>query len=254
MSKSLGNFFTVRDLLDQGVPGEVIRYVFLMTHYRSPMDWTEGKAAEAISLLKKWRSALTGQQASEPHARITAALSDDLNTPLAIAELHGLFARWQALRSGTVDDLEEFQGERDAQLVEVERVFLASANLLGILSAEGGSWTGTSELESDGQMLFGIRVPRIGSRAPLSAEVRHEINELLRLRGVAKALKEFERADKIRDQLNSAGISVKDDPRNNAVEWEVVTGAISLDSKLLSVWNTDHWDALSRAADSRERT
>ena len=41
MSKSLGNFFTVRDLLDQGVPGEVIRFVLLSTHYRQPMDWTE---------------------------------------------------------------------------------------------------------------------------------------------------------------------------------------------------------------------
>ena len=44
MSKSLGNFFTVRDLLDQGVPGEVIRFVMLATHYRKPMDWTEEKA------------------------------------------------------------------------------------------------------------------------------------------------------------------------------------------------------------------
>jgi cysteinyl-tRNA synthetase len=44
MSKSLGNFFTVRDLLDQGIPGEVIRFVYLMTHYRKPMDWTAEKA------------------------------------------------------------------------------------------------------------------------------------------------------------------------------------------------------------------
>ena len=47
MSKSLGNFFTVRDLLDQGVPGEVIRFVMLSTHYRKPMDWTEKKRDEA---------------------------------------------------------------------------------------------------------------------------------------------------------------------------------------------------------------
>jgi cysteinyl-tRNA synthetase len=47
MSKSLGNFFTVRDLLDQGVPGEVIRFVMLSTHYRKPMDWTEKKAKQA---------------------------------------------------------------------------------------------------------------------------------------------------------------------------------------------------------------
>jgi cysteinyl-tRNA synthetase len=47
MSKSLGNFFTVRDLLDQGVPGEVIRFVMLSTHYSKPMDWTEKKREEA---------------------------------------------------------------------------------------------------------------------------------------------------------------------------------------------------------------
>jgi cysteinyl-tRNA synthetase len=52
MSKSLGNFFTVRDLLDQGVPGEVIRFVMLSTHYSKPMDWTEKKREEALDPAK----------------------------------------------------------------------------------------------------------------------------------------------------------------------------------------------------------
>ena len=52
MSKSLGNFFTVRDLLDRGIPGEVIRFVLLSTHYRQPMDWTEAKVDEADRLLR----------------------------------------------------------------------------------------------------------------------------------------------------------------------------------------------------------
>ena len=56
MSKSLGNFFTVRDLLDQGVPGEVIRFVLLSTHYRSPMDWTAEKVEAAEATLKEWRA------------------------------------------------------------------------------------------------------------------------------------------------------------------------------------------------------
>ena len=60
MSKSLGNFFTVRDLLDQGVPGEVIRFVFLSTHYRKPMDWTEKKRDEARKRLVKWFSKTDG--------------------------------------------------------------------------------------------------------------------------------------------------------------------------------------------------
>ena len=93
MSKSLGNFFTVRDLLDQGVPGEVIRFVFLSTHYRKPMDWTEAKAREAEATLRKWAKAVEGVQASDDvDAGVLSALADDLNTPGAIARLHALHA------------------------------------------------------------------------------------------------------------------------------------------------------------------
>ncbi|MEM6759646.1 MAG: cysteine--tRNA ligase [Pseudomonadota bacterium] len=91
MSKSLGNFFTVRDLLDQGVPGEVIRFVFLSTHYRKPMDWTETKRQQAEKTLKKWYAqAMQGVGRGDPHVAVVKALSDDLNTAGAIAELHQL--------------------------------------------------------------------------------------------------------------------------------------------------------------------
>src|SRR6056297_2797440 len=91
MSKSLGNFFTVRDLLDQGIPGEVIRFVFLSTHYRKPMDWTAEKAREANSVLGKWYDqAAEALDNVEPHIGVLNALADDLNTAGAIAELHQL--------------------------------------------------------------------------------------------------------------------------------------------------------------------
>ncbi|MEX0370948.1 MAG: cysteine--tRNA ligase [Tateyamaria sp.] len=91
MSKSLGNFFTVRDLLDQGVPGEVIRFVMLSTHYRKPMDWTEKKRAEAERTLRKWYAqAIQAVGSGKPYVGVTNALSDDLNTAGAIAELHQL--------------------------------------------------------------------------------------------------------------------------------------------------------------------
>ncbi len=91
MSKSLGNFFTVRDLLDQGVPGEVIRFVFLSTHYRKPMDWTEKKAKEAEKTLRKWYAqAAQGVGTGKPYVAVEQALSDDLNTAGAIAECHQL--------------------------------------------------------------------------------------------------------------------------------------------------------------------
>jgi cysteinyl-tRNA synthetase len=89
MSKSLGNFFTVRDLLDQGIPGEVIRFVFLSTHYSKPMDWTAKKAEEAEKVLRKWYALCDGQpRDAQPPAVILAALADDLNTAQAIAEMH----------------------------------------------------------------------------------------------------------------------------------------------------------------------
>lgn len=91
MSKSLGNFFTVRDLLDQGVPGEVIRYVMLMTHYRSPMDWTEAKRLEAEQSLSAFFVATDGvEPLASPPSEIVEVLSNDLNTPAAISVLHML--------------------------------------------------------------------------------------------------------------------------------------------------------------------
>ncbi len=101
MSKSLGNFFTVRDLLEQGVPGEVIRFVMLSTHYRKPMDWTAEKAREASRTLRKWYNQVADAEASTAPS-VLAALADDVNTAGAIAELHRLSSAGEtgALRAG----------------------------------------------------------------------------------------------------------------------------------------------------------
>ncbi|MBP0481048.1 cysteine--tRNA ligase [Sagittula salina] len=95
MSKSLGNFFTVRDLLDghdgqPGVPGEVIRYVMLSTHYRKPMDWTAEKARQAKETLDHFLSVVAGKPPTEVSPEVLDALCDDLNTPKAISVLHRL--------------------------------------------------------------------------------------------------------------------------------------------------------------------
>ncbi|WP_412073812.1 cysteine--tRNA ligase [Tritonibacter mobilis] len=90
MSKSLGNFFTVRDLLEQGIPGEVVRFVFLQTHYRKPMDWTEKKAREAEKALERWSVYGLDHSGRQPDNEVIAALADDLNTPKAIARLYQL--------------------------------------------------------------------------------------------------------------------------------------------------------------------
>jgi cysteinyl-tRNA synthetase len=117
MSKSLGNFFTVRDLLEQGVPGEVIRFVFLQTHYRKPMDWTERKRAEAEATLRKWY-ALAGKALdnAEPYVSVVQNLADDLNTAGAIAEMHQLY------------------------LAKDEPTLRASLKFLGLMGADVPAW------------------------------------------------------------------------------------------------------------------
>jgi cysteinyl-tRNA synthetase len=90
MSKSLGNFFTVRDLVDQGVSGEVIRFVMLSTHYRKPMDWTEKKRAEAEKTLRKWYALAATVEAGSPDETLVGLLADDLNTAGAITHMHML--------------------------------------------------------------------------------------------------------------------------------------------------------------------
>ncbi|AQS48163.1 cysteine--tRNA ligase [Thioclava nitratireducens] len=129
MSKSLGNFFTVRDLLDghdgeKGIPGEVIRFVFLQTHYTKPMDWTAEKARTAAATLRKWRTTVDGVTPSpEAAPEVIAALADDLNTAGAIAALH------------KIDD---------------PAVLKASAAMLGLLDDGMGDWVAAPEADLSG--------------------------------------------------------------------------------------------------------
>jgi cysteinyl-tRNA synthetase len=92
MSKSLGNFFTVHELLDQ-YPGEVIRLLLLTSHYRQPLDFTHEGLQQAKATLDRWYGALRGKavaSAGVVPASVEEALSDDLNTPLAISAVHQL--------------------------------------------------------------------------------------------------------------------------------------------------------------------
>jgi len=127
MAKSLGNFFTVKDLLDKGVPGEVIRFVLLSTHYRSPLDWTEKRVEEAKATLRKWyRLAGLAPDNGDVHPQIINELANDLNSPGAIAELH------------------------QQALAGIAPTVRASLRFLGLLGAEIPSWAKMPNL-SDAQ-------------------------------------------------------------------------------------------------------
>lgn len=135
MSKSLGNFFTVRDLLDQGVPGEVIRFVFLSTHYGKPMDWTAKKAAEAEATLRKWRTLTDGVEPSATVAvSVVTALADDLNTAGAITELHQLASAGDAAG------------------------LLTAAQMMGLLTDDLGVWAQAVDLSSYEDLLEVARI------------------------------------------------------------------------------------------------
>ena len=199
MSKSLGNFFTVRDLLDQGVPGEVIRFVFLSTHYRKPMDWTEKKAREAEKTLRKWRELTQNHIASgDSHPNVIDALASDLNTPLAIAELHKL-----------ASDVEK-KGTGSEQL-------LASAQQLGLLGEAQGDW----DWRPTSQTI--IDEPFIDEDTFGKDKIEHDpvsvlVAKLLNEREDARQEKNFDRADQLRDGFAAAGVLVKDTP--NGATWE----------------------------------
>ncbi len=117
MSKSLGNFFTVKQLRDEGWGGEVIRFSLLSAHYRQPLDFSRDKMREMKAQLDRWYGFLKESgdpEAGEVDERVIAALSDDLNTPQAIAILHELTDRPADLK--------------------------ASATMLGLLQQDSESW------------------------------------------------------------------------------------------------------------------
>jgi cysteinyl-tRNA synthetase len=180
MSKSLGNFFTVRDLLDQGVPGEVIRFVFLSTHYRKPMDWTAEKAREAQKKLDYLYSLVGDEPFDERwpvNQRIVDALSNDLNTSLALTELLNQAASVRHRNDPDADS------EDQAAAAELKR----NAALLGLLQTTEREW------KSD-KSSFDF--------TPLA-------DRLSELREDAKATKDFSAVDAMKTALTEAGVEVR---------------------------------------------
>ena len=186
MSKSLGNFFTIRDILDQGVPGEVIRLVMLGTHYSKTMDWTEQRRAEAEGTLRKWFGILHGHGFgpeliasldAEGHWQADAAfidvLANDINTPGALARLHVLS------KGGTPTELAGFAH---------------GLEMLGLVN----DWADIPAYDGD----------EAGSG--IAPEVAERIEALLAERTLARANKDWARADRVRDILGAAGVQVTD--------------------------------------------
>jgi cysteinyl-tRNA synthetase len=186
MSKSLGNFVTIHDALETA-PGEAIRLAMLATHYRQPINWTAKGVSEAARTLDQWYELSGDSAAGVIDPRVEAALSDDLNTPRAIAALHELRAR-----------------AANGDQVAVQS-FKASAGLLGLLREDSASWQNM----------------RRGGMAVDEAEISAAIQQRL----AARASRDFATSDRIRDELAAKGIQLKDgkDPETGEAitTWEI---------------------------------
>lgn len=187
MSKSLGNFYTVHDLLAE-FPGEAIRLVLLQTHYRQPLDFTRDGIRQARSALDRMYGALrhagagdTRPQAEDtlPHA-VAAALADDLNTPLALSHIHECVAMLNKADS---------PASRSRLAGEIREAGLA----LGILQQDPEIWF--------------RRQPQGSESLPPTA-----IESEIRRRSEARKARDFATADAIRADLAAHGITLEDSP------------------------------------------
>ncbi len=122
MSKSLGNFITVKDLLDKGVKGEVIRFALMSTRYNEPLDWSEKLLSDAGKVMDKlYRKA--GEAGGTVNAELLEALRDNLNTPKALAvlqTLEGAELTASAQFMGLVNQENWFQGDDDSAWIDAE--------------------------------------------------------------------------------------------------------------------------------------
>ncbi len=186
MSKSLGNFYTVHDLLEE-FPGEAIRLALLKTHYRQPLDFTKEGLREAKKELDGFYGALRGMVYDEFESNIEdlmdseigSILSDDLNTPAAITELHR-----QTRELNRATDNNTFQRQTKLR---------RGARILGLLQQDPEDWFKWQPASNTG--------------AGLSD---NEIEGLIQTRIEARANKNFSESDRIRDELAAQGIVLED--------------------------------------------
>jgi len=196
MSKSLGNFFTVRDLLDQGVPGEVIRFVLLSTHYRSPMDWTDKKKGEAEKTLRKIAVFLNRDSLSKPWvdlrfakppAEFVAALSNDLNTSLALT----LISKY-------------LKNEQESDLVGALRLLGFDPEILVNTFAEMHLQT------IDNGFVSGVSVQTRGGGLKISGDIESKLKNLLeKTRKEAMESGDFSKLDVLKSGIIDAGVEVR---------------------------------------------
>ncbi len=202
MAKSLGNFFTVHELLQEGHRGEAIRLALLSAHYRQPLDISRDAIKEAKEQLDRFYIALdkvrdvAPEPMQAPPLDVLAALEDDLNTPMAISHLH------EALTALN-------RAAADAEKAHWKAALLADGLLLGLLQQDPVRWLREDVVEVN--MSAGL-----GLKANLQMKViRGElwINEQIAARAAARKAKDFAEADRIRKEVLENDVILEDGPK-----------------------------------------
>ncbi|HET8544316.1 MAG TPA: cysteine--tRNA ligase, partial [Pseudolabrys sp.] len=181
MSKSLGNFVTINELLKDW-PGEVVRFTMLQTHYRQPMNWTLSGLRESQKSLDYWYKLTGDSAAGYLCADAVDALLDDLNTPKAFAAMH------------------ELRGEAAKGTKPAAASLKASAQLIGLLQLPPAQW--------------------LGFRPASAAVDENKVVSLIEARNSARKAKNFKEADRIRDELKAMGIELED-TKDGKTQWKV---------------------------------
>jgi cysteinyl-tRNA synthetase len=210
MSKSLGNFFTVRDVVKTLRDPEVLRFFLLGSHYRGPINYSAAQLAQADETLAGLYRALKDTTPAEPTndrdpalEKFHAAMDDDFNTPEALAVLAGSARELNIAKSA---------GD-SARTAAAARSLLAMGKVLGILQQSPEAYlkrgSGTASLLEGAD-----NGPGSGSAALTDAEIEGLIAE----RRAARAAKNFSESDRIRDRLSAAGVVLEDKP-GGASQW-----------------------------------
>ena len=207
MSKSLGNFFTVREVLEWVRDPEVVRYFMLGSHYRGPINYSDDSLAQADAALERLYLALRGVTVAATYAptsattRYNEAMDDDFNTPIAVAELQSLARELNTAKSSG-------QGELAAARAAELRALGAR---LGLLQIEPETFLRKQPLKSPASVgqAGGGETPAAGTGAALTDA---DIERLIGERAAARKAKNFKESDRIRDALAAAGVLLEDQP------------------------------------------